>query len=220
MCRFLLVKSKNLIKPKNLLTQFAKMAKKSKAYDGDWQGDGWGISFVDSKNNWQCHKSLSPIWEDLNIFTAFPKTKTFVVHARSASFPNQKGNITFNQPFINGKYSFVFNGLLKGVRLPNIPGNIGAEKIWYLLKQELKENNLKEALKKTKELLLKNSKEIFALNIGLATPKKIYSLCFFTKYPKYYQLRSFKNQDIEIICSESLDWNRTDDQRIINEKVI
>lgn len=209
MCRFLLVKSQNAISPKSLLTQFAKMAKKSKAYDGDWQGDGWGISFLDSKNNWQCQKSLSPIWQDAKIFSTFPSTKTFVVHARSASFPNHKGNIIYNQPYIDGEYSFVFNGLLKGVRLPNIPGNIGAEKIWHLLKQELKENNPKEALEKTKEHLVKNSKEIFALNIGLATPNHIYSLCYFTKYPNYYQLHSYKNQELEIICSEPLDWNKS-----------
>lgn len=211
MCRFLLVKSQKAISPKNLLTQFAIMAKKSKAYDGDWQGDGWGISFLDSKNNWKCQKSLSPIWQDIRTFDTFPSIKTFVVHARSASFPNHKGNITYNQPYIDEKYSFVFNGLLKGVRLLNIPGNIGAEKIWSLLKKELKRNTPKEALEKTKELLTKNSKEIFALNIGLATPEKIYSLCYFTKYQKYYQLHSFKNQDIEIVCSEPLDWNRTDD---------
>jgi len=206
MCRFLLVKSRKPIEPKKLLVQFAEMAKKSKAYDGNRQDDGWGIAWVDNQKQWQLKKSLFPIWEEINSFDQFPSTKTFVAHARSSSFPKDKEILTYNQPYIDGEYAFVFNGLLKGVSLPKVPGNIGAEKIWYLLKKELINNNVNEALEKTKKLLLENSKKIIAFNIGLATSKKskIYSLCYFTKYQKYYQLHTFKNQYTEIICSESL----------------
>ena len=45
MCRFLLAKSENPIKPKTILEQFSIMAQKNKTYDGDWQGDGWGFSW-------------------------------------------------------------------------------------------------------------------------------------------------------------------------------
>ncbi|MBI3954995.1 hypothetical protein HY338_01010, partial [Candidatus Gottesmanbacteria bacterium] len=44
MCRFLLVRSKIKIKPEKLLQDFAGMCQKSRAPDGDWQGDGWGIA--------------------------------------------------------------------------------------------------------------------------------------------------------------------------------
>ena len=206
MCRFLLVKSEKLIKPKGLLIKFAEMAKKSRAHDGDRQDDGWGIALADNQKQWQLKKSLSPIWEEVNSFDEFPSTKIFVVHARSSSFPKDKGILEYNQPYIDGEYSFVFNGLLRGVSLSKVPGNIGAEKIWYLLKRELKKNNIHNALEKTKKMLLENSKEIIACNIGLATSKKgkIYSLCYFTKYPEYYQLYALKNQSLEIICSETL----------------
>lgn len=204
MCRFLLVKSKIPIKPSALLMQFSKMAKTSKALDGDWQSDGWGIAWIDSDNKWQLKKSLLPVWKDTRSFSKFPKTSVFVVHARSASFPNHKGVIEFNQPYITGSYAFVFNGLLKGVSLPKVPGKIGAEKIWYLLERELRKNSVVEALKKTKALLLKNSKEIIALNIGLASNKKLYTLNYFTKYPKYYSLHHHQKNGLEIICSEPL----------------
>lgn len=206
MCRFLLVKSKKPIKPKKLLASLAEMAKNSRAYDGDRQDDGWGMAWIDNQNQWQLKKSLSPVWKKVNRFNQFPSTKIFVAHVRSSSFPKDKGDIAYNQPYIDGEYSFVFNGLLRGVNLPKVPGNIGAEKIWYLLKGELKKNNVHNALEKTKKLLLENSKEIIAFNIGLANSKKgnIYSLCYFTKHPEYYQLHTFKNQDIEIICSEKL----------------
>lgn len=206
MCRFLLVKSKKPIKPGELLIKFAQIAKSSRAYDGDRQDDGWGIAWVDNQKQWKLKKSLLPIWEEINCFKQFPATEIFVVHARSSSFKKDKGILEYNQPYINEEYSFVFNGLLKGVSLPNVPGNIGAQKIWYLLKKELKKNNPLNALEKTKKLLLKNSKEVIAFNVGLASLRKgkIYSLCYFTKYPQYYQLHVFKNQSLEIICSESL----------------
>src|SRR3989344_4992469 len=145
MCRFLLVKSKKLIKPQKLLLQFAQMAKKSRALDGDWQGDGWGVAYKNQK--WEIHKSLNPIWQDENTFNKFPKTDLFLVHARSASFPKDRGVIEFNQPFIYKNYAFVFNGLLRGVRLPmKVSGRIGAEKIWFLLKKYLGRYPTAEAL--------------------------------------------------------------------------
>src|SRR3989339_1821617 len=100
MCRFLLVKSKNKIKPEKLLTKFSKMVEKSRAYDGDWQGDGWGISWLDKNNNWQVKKSLQPIWKEEVEFNKFPPTKIFCIHARSASFAKHKGIIKYNEPFI------------------------------------------------------------------------------------------------------------------------
>ena len=153
MCRFLLVKSKKSVKPHKFLASFALMAKKSKAYDGDWQGDGWGIVWMANKK-WNIFKSLSPIWEDEHKFPDFPSTTIFAIHARSASFPQHKNNLEYNQPFINDSTVFVFNGLLKGVNLPyKVPGIIGAQKIWFLLKHELKNNSPVKALVKVKNLL-------------------------------------------------------------------
>lgn len=206
MCRFLLVKSAKSLYPKTLLTKFAKIVSKSRSYDGDRHNDGWGIAWVGNDKRWQLKKSLTPIWEEVSTFNQFPKTKFFVVHARSSSFDKDKKILSYNQPYIDHNYAFVFNGLLKGVSLSKVPGDIGAEKIWYLLKKELKKNNVVNALKKTKKLLIENSKEIIALNIGLAVVRenKIYSLSYFTKYAKYYQLYRFKNSSREIICSEVL----------------
>lgn len=204
MCRLLLVQSSQSVKPKALLTKFAQMAEKSKTLDGDWQGDGWGIAWLDEKNKWQVKKSLQPIWKETKVFGEFPQTSLFVAHARSASFPHHKGIIEFNQPYISDKYAFVFNGLLRGVSLPSIPGKIGAEKIWFLLQQELKKSNPQEALEKTKQLLTTISKEIVALNIGLATRENIYSLNHFTKHPEYYFLHEWNEGNSKVVCSESL----------------
>lgn len=204
MCRFLLTTSKKPIKPKTLLTKFAKMAKRSKALDGDWQGDGWGIAWIDKENKWQVRRSLLPVWEETSSFDSFPKTYTFAVHARSASFPQHKGVLEFNQPYIFGDYAFVFNGLLKGVKLANIPGKIGAEKIWYLLKNELRKNDPQAAMNNIKELLVSNTKNIIALNMGLIKNKNIYSLNYFTKNPEYYSLWEWIDETTRTLCSENI----------------
>jgi len=204
MCRFLLAQSENKFKPQSLLADFAKMAQKSKALDGDWQGDGWGIALLDEQNKWQVKKSLLPVWEDMRAFGKLEKANTFVVHARSASFPEHKGVLEFNQPYISGEYAFVFNGLLKSVSLPDVPGRIGAEKIWSLLKKFLQTVKPEEALEKVKNLLIENSQQINALNIGLVDKKNIYALCYYSKTPEYYSLRYADDNGVKIISSEPI----------------
>lgn len=204
MCRFLLVKSRTSISPKQFLISFSQMARNSRSYDGDWQGDGWGISWLQN-NLWQTQKFLSPVWEDSWVFANFPPTTLFSVHARSASFPSHKGNIEYNQPFIDKSYSFVFNGLLKGVSLSSdLPGDIGAQKIWFLLKKLLRRLPPDQALEKIKQIILKNSHQIQALNIGLSDQENIYALNFYSSHLGYYQLYCLKQNDIQIICSEKL----------------
>lgn len=202
MCRFALVRSELLEKPEKTLNDFAEMAKKSKALDGDWQGDGWGIAWMQN-GQWKVYKSLKPVWEDQSVFKTFPKTNMFLVHARSASFPKDKGNIEFNQPYIYKNYAFVFNGLLKGVRLA-VPGRIGAEKIWNILKNNLDRFSPKEALQKTTQLLIKNTQQVNALNVGLSDGKNLYSFCYYTMHPEYYNLQSCRTGEKIIICSEKI----------------
>lgn len=205
MCRFLLAKSKNKGKPYKILKAFASMARKSKAFDGDWQGDGWGIAWVSDNPSWQIYKSLSPIWDEEKKFADFPETNLFAIHARSASFPQHKNNLEFNQPFIANSAVFVFNGLLKGVRLPfSVPGTIGAEKIWSLLQDELKNKSPEKAIDKVKNLLTKHTREIQALNIGLIYESELFSLNYFTKHDNYYTLQRFSYETTDIICSEKL----------------
>lgn len=180
------------------------MAHESKAPDGDWQGDGWGTAWLDHQNKWQVKKSLMPIWEETGTFDTLPPASLILAHARSSSFLHHKGIIEFNQPYISEKYAFVFNGLLRGVSLSNVPGKIGAEKIWYLLQQELENSDPPQALEKTRKILKHHSKEIVALNIGLATKKNIYSLNYFSQRPEYYSLHRWHDEGSDIICSEQL----------------
>ena len=205
MCRFLIAKSTKPIRPSKILEAFASMAKKGKAFDGDWQGDGWGIAWMSDDSTWKIYKSLSPIWEEEKKFEDFPETNLFAIHARSASFPQHKNNLEFNQPYISDSTLFVFNGLLKGVRLPfSVSGTIGTQKIWALLQDELKNKNPKDALNKVKDLLIKHMREIQALNIGMIYGGDLFSVNYFTKLRNYYTLQRFFYKTTDIICSEKL----------------
>lgn len=203
MCRFLLFKSQSPQNPQKVIKAFSKMAKKSKAFDGDWQGDGWGVSWLE-QNIWKSYKSIEPIWEDNTKDTLSFSSKIFLIHARSASFPQHKNNKEYNQPFINPNIAFVFNGLIKGVSL-HLPGAIGSQKIWSLLQKKLLTMTPEKALRETQRIIIKNSKMVQALNIGIADKDNIYALCYYSNHPDYYSLHYLKTEESSIISSEPID---------------
>ncbi len=138
MCRFLMIKSAIPVVPREFLESFAELAERSPAPDGDPQADGWGISWTDASGRWQACKFTEPIWESAARFVEFPGSRSICIHARSASAPELKNDLAFNQPFVDGRYAFVFNGFLEGISLPfPVPGRIGSQKIWELVRSRL-----------------------------------------------------------------------------------
>ncbi len=219
MCRFLLVKNKKPIRIYNLLQAFAQACQKSRTPDGDRHADGWGISFLAGNGCWIIRHSLLPIWKEVDIFPFIPESRFFIVHARSASFPEQKGLIEYNQPFVSENYVYVFNGFIKGMLLPEqIEGNIGSQKLWSLLKIILKRQEPRKALIALKDLCRQNAREINALNIGLCDGDKIYGLCYFEQYPEYYSMYLSRDLAFTFISSEKLSSDKS--ERISSGSVI
>jgi len=203
MCRFLLCKSQNPKNPHKIIKAFSHMAKKSKAFDGDWQGDGWGISWLEN-NFWQSYKSVKPIWKDAVQDTLLFSSTMFLIHARSASFPQHKNNKEYNQPFSDSSTAFVFNGLIKNVSL-HLPGEIGSQKIWSLLQKKLLIMAPEKALRETQRIITKNSKTVQALNMGIADKDNIYALCYYSIHADYYSLHYSKTEESSIISSEPIE---------------
>jgi len=203
MCRFLLFKSQTLTNPQQILKAFSQMAKKSKAFDGDWQGDGWGMSWLEN-NTWKSYKSVKPVWEDDMRGTLLFSSTIFLIHARSASFPQHKNNEEYNQPFYNSNNAFVFNGLIKGVSL-QLPGAIGSQKIWSLVQKKILTLSPEAVLKDTLRIITKNSQTVQAFNIGVSDRKNIYALCYYSNHPDYYSLHYSKTDECSIISSEPIE---------------
>lgn len=211
MCRFLLLSSDEPCEVQEILESFAHMCEQSACLDGDWQGDGWGVAWWQEGEGWSLHRSLAPVWTEANYGRQVPATRRLVVHARAASFPEHKGNLAFAQPYVHGPYAFVFNGLIAGVRLPRgvkIPGAIGAEKIWYLVRQRLDEGlALRGALAWVYAFLERRSRSIQGCNMGLSDGRQAVSHNGNPTGLPYYQLHQAQLGGVRLICSEPFgDW--------------
>ena len=193
MCRLLAVRSKEDFEIAEHLEKLALISKNSKEY----QGHGWGCSYLDKADEWKHYKNIKPIWED--DFTEFPKTKLLVAHARSA-FQDKGIKIENNMPFYDNKYVFVFNGELRGVRIKE-EGRIGAEKIFNFIKR-FDEGNIKKALEKGASIIKNNSGYIRGMNIIIADKKHIFLYTFFSQEPDYYTMHYKEGKEL-VVCSES-----------------
>lgn len=186
------------------------MAEASRTLDDDRQEDGWGITWLDDKSEWETYKSLNPVWDvtEVKKFDNFPATTIFLAHARSATFKSQLGNLKFNQPYSNGNHAFAFNGHLEGVHLDRpVKGKIGAEKIWTLTQEFLVKLSPKQALKELRTTMQSATDKIHGMNIVLSDKQDIYGLCEFTPNtinPTYYNLELHQSTDLKFICSEKL----------------
>jgi len=231
MCRFLIVKSKEKKEPKPFLQNFAKMAEKSRTKEGDWQGDGCGIAVqvpnslpaqagkFQIPNKWEIFKSLQPIWKEGESLSQLPRTNLFTVHARSASFPQHKGKISFSQPFVKDNLCFVFNGVIFGVKLNRkVSGEIGSQKIWTLLQEFLiQEKNEKEALEKLYQYIKTHTRKIRGFNIGLVSNGKIFALTAFEEDPDYFNMYYYKSSDLQMVCSEPIgqwQWKKMEKEKV------
>lgn len=214
MCRFLLLAAPTLCDLRPYVMLFARMCQHSTGLHGEgWQGDGWGVAWRDDRQRWQVQHSLAPIWTETDTVQHLPPTRHLLVHARSASFAHHKGNIAYSQPYVGAPYAFVFNGLLKGVRLPRrIPGVIGAEKIWWLVQEQLAQGvPPQQALATVYALLACHSRDMQACNMGLSDGE---TYVFYNGNPHgqpYYQLHQARQGALHMVCSEPFgvwEWQR------------
>lgn len=207
MCRFLLVRSKEPSPPAQLLTSFARACELSRAPDGDRQADGWGIAWKEGDvDAWQLHKSLQPIWQDQAVFSQFPRARLWVAHARSAGFIEHKGILSHNQPYLSDGVCFVFNGMVRGVRLPNkVAGEIGAQKIFALALKALETRDGVQTLRWVDETLVRHSRHIVGMNIGLVKDNRFYLLCEYGEKADYFGLNYCTTGNSALVCSEKLE---------------
>jgi predicted glutamine amidotransferase len=207
MCRLLMVRSDTPIDPRPLLESFAELARTTPAPDGDWQGDGWGAAWRED-GAWRAFTSERPIWEDGPARSRLPASNIFCAHARSASFVHQKNRPDLNQPYVDGRWAYVFNGFLEGVASPvPLPGEIGAQKIWSRLKTELESPGRTDpirALDALADFLGRHTRAIRGLNVGLSDGRRLYALTRYDADEKYYRLQGFRSPELSIVCSGPL----------------
>lgn len=193
MCRLLFIESKNEFEIFDHLEKFAEICKKSK----EFQGHGWGCSYLGNDGEWKHYKNINPIWED--DFNKFSTTNRLIVHARSA-FQDKDINVENNMPFFDDNYIFVFNGELRGVKIKS-EGRIGAEKIFNFIKR-FDYGDLIKTLEKSLTIIKKRSDYIKAMNIIIADKKNVYLTSIFNEEEDYFTMHYKKYKDGLIICSD------------------
>lgn len=206
MCRFLLARASVEFQPQELLTAFAGMCRSSRAPDGDWQGDGWGVTWKQG-DEWRQYRSLQPVWEDQAAFATVPATRLLVAHARSAGFPDQKGILAYNQPYVADSLAFVFNGMIRGVRMPQgLEGNIGAQKIFSWLRQELQTKAPAQALEGLDRVIRSRARHVVGMNIGVVKDDTFGLLCDYgdAANADYFGLNYTEHDGLTLVCSEPL----------------
>ena len=204
MCRFLIVRSRADIQPAPLLDTFAQMCAVSRGPAGGRQADGWGVAWRLGET-WQLRKSLQPIWDEAHAFAQLPESQLWVVHARGASFDEHRGQLSHNQPYVSDSLCFVFNGMLRGVRLPmKTVGEIGAQKIFALVRRALESQDGEHALRWLDDILVRHSRQVIGLNIGIVQANRIYLLCEYGQDAAYFGLNYVRDEDFTIVCSEKL----------------
>ncbi|MDP2586196.1 MAG: hypothetical protein Q8P32_00265 [Candidatus Komeilibacteria bacterium] len=204
MCRFLIINSQKPVNIADYLFDFAKMCQNSERN----QVDGWGIAWLASTNrgelneqSWQTKKFLNPIWESTAEFSLFPQSKVFFVHARGSSFKKHQGDVNFNQPFVEGKNIFVFNGFLNSVKLPeSLEGQIGSQKIFNLLLKNNQDGPASASIK-ARMALEDHSNLIEGLNYAFSDGLNTTVVCRYLENPDYYAIRYYADQEKEIVSS-------------------
>jgi predicted glutamine amidotransferase len=205
MCRFLVAVSAARLASNELLSAFAEMAEASRSPDGDRQGDGWGVAWLDAAGEWQRYRSLAPVWEEHATFGHVPATTALAIHARSASFAADRGELEHNQPYLLGQHAFVFNGLLAGVSLAGRRrGEIGAQRVAALLAAFLQHHPAVDAVSHLYFLLRRRARAIPALNLALCGAGRIVVISHFGAYPEYYQLHHAHDGSTALVCSQPL----------------
>ncbi len=201
MCRLLLVKSENEFDINAHLKIFSGICKNSEEY----QGHGWGMFFLDKKNEWKEYKNIRPIWEDE--LSNFGKTKLLIAHARSA-FQDKDIFIENNMPFFDGKYVFIFNGELQKVRIEE-QGRIGAEKIFNFIKR-FDKGSMKEAIDNGIRQLKKRTGYYKAINLIIATKEDIFLSTSYNERENYFSMHCKETENKLLICSmpfpDEKDW--------------
>ncbi len=191
MCRLLFVRTRSPFAIPEHLETFADISKSSPEY----QGHGWGCAWL-RDGQWRFHHDIRPVWED--DLSNFGETTLLLAHARSA-FRDEGICVENNMPFFDGRYVFIFNGELQGVRIRE-EGRIGAEKIFNYVKRFDKDDML-ESIRRGVGVIEKRTRYVRAMNFIMADPGSAYLATIFGEDPGYFQLHRRRENGIDLVCS-------------------
>lgn len=191
MCRLLYIRADRPFEIERHLDVLAEISRNSTEY----QGHGWGCAWL-KDGRWAFHHDISPVWEGDR--SGLGTTTLLLAHARSA-FRDEGIRVENNMPFFDGRYVFIFNGELQGVRIRE-EGRIGAEKIFNYIKR-FDKGSMLDAITRGVKVIEKRTRYVRAMNFIIASPDEAYVTSVYSENPGYFQLHRRTNDHLDLICS-------------------
>lgn len=103
-------------------------------------------------------------------------------------------------PFFDGRYGFIFNGELRGVKISE-KGRIGAEKVFNYIKR-FDKGDMSIALRRAMDIIAKRTRYVRAMNVVIADEERIYLGSMFNEDPEYFTLRYKRTPEAFVLSSE------------------
>lgn len=191
MCRLLFIRSDTAFAIRDHLETFAEISRTSPEY----QGHGWGCAWLQG-DEWRLYHDIKPVWEDS--LDGFGETTLLLAHARSA-FRDEGICVENNMPFFDGRYVFIFNGELQGVRIKE-EGRIGAEKIFNYVKR-FENGDMLASVRRGVGVIEKRTRYVRAMNFIMASTDSSLLATVFGENPGYFQLHRKQAPGLDMVCS-------------------
>lgn len=201
MTRFLVINKKERFDIEETLRIFAEASENNPTPDGNWQGDGWGISYVDPYLKWRGYKTFVSIWKCMDFFNIFMPSNIFMMHARTLEAEEQYVSEDHNMPYYNDEISFVFDGVEDEQQI-NLEDGYFFDKFWGKILQ-LDQNDFETGLRELCNGITLNKVGLKAANFVISDKKNIYIYSKTENHNNaYYKLKYQINENQIIIASQ------------------
>ncbi|MBI2103051.1 class II glutamine amidotransferase [Candidatus Woesearchaeota archaeon] len=176
--------------------------------------DGWGIAFIDNKNNLFIHRSTDAIFNDPLISSLPSKTTFALLHTRAASVGNvclENTHPFYYKDKTGTEHVFCHNGTIREDIGYNpelkLQGTTDSEKIFFSIISQIQKDE-KKGNKDYRTALQKALNQLPTerdSNFIFSTKKSSYITSSWTKYPRYLQMWIGRGKDLLIISSEKIE---------------
>jgi predicted glutamine amidotransferase len=204
MSRILFINKKERFDIETDLTAFAEHAENNPGPEGNWQGDGWGVSWLDPLNNWREFKLFPPIWQNKDFLYMFTPSNTFMAHVRTLAVEEEYTSEENNMPYTNNELAFACDADLLESKVDSADKLVGL-RLWEDI-QKLDKKNLEQEFKKLCENINLEEKALKSANLVLCDKENVYVYCkYLAERKDYYQIRYWIDESKIIFSSYEIE---------------
>lgn len=203
MSRFIFINKKQRFDIEENLKAFAALSEDNPTPEGNWQGDGWGISWVDPYLKWRDYRTFISIWKNTEFMHIFMPSNTFLLHVRTLEVAEEYISEEHNLPYSTDELTFVFDGELtstEAIKESQLP----ADRIWEKIKS-LNRENLESEFRQLCESIDLEKENLKAANLVLSDKNNLYVYNKYNpEFEYYYQIKFVTNEEKIIFSSQEM----------------